>query len=144
MIDYPLYLNRLQSGDLSNNPFLDFMGMDLEELGEGYARFTMPIRDEFMQGNGVMQGGLIVAMADETTAHAIMTLLQPKEGIVTVELKNNFIAPAQHGRLVAEATVFKKGRSLIIADCLVTGTAGNPISRLTATFMIRRDSEDPQ
>ena len=33
--------------------------MSLEELKEdGYARFTMPIRDEFMQGDGVMQGGL--------------------------------------------------------------------------------------
>lgn len=59
MTDYRLYLTRLQSGDDSVNPFLVFMGMRLEELKEnGYARFSMPIRDEFMQGDGVMQGGL--------------------------------------------------------------------------------------
>jgi len=39
--------------------FLQLLKMSLEELKEdGYARFTMPIRDEFMQGDGVMQGGL--------------------------------------------------------------------------------------
>lgn len=138
MTDYGLYLTKLQSGNDSDNPFLGFMGMRLEELKEdGYARFTMPIRDEFMQGDGVMQGGLIVAMADETMAHAAMTLLQPHEGIVTIELKNNFIAPAQSGKLSAEATIFKKGRSIVVGDCVVTNGEGRLIARSSATFLIR-------
>jgi len=139
MNDYAVYLKQLQSGDNSSNPFLDFVGMTLEEFREGYAKFTMPIRDEFMQGDGAMQGGLIVAMADEAMAHAIMTLLQPNENVVTVELKNNFIAPALRGTLVAEATIFKKGRSIVISDCLVTNDDGKPLSRSTATFLIRRE-----
>ena len=137
MTDYGLYLTKLQSGNDSDNPFLGFMGMRLEELKDGYARFTMPIRDVFIQGDGVVQGGLIVAMADETMAHAAMTLLQPHEGIVTIELKNNFIAPALRGRLSAEATIFKKGRSIIVGDCVVTDGEGRLIARSSATFLIR-------
>jgi acyl-CoA thioesterase len=143
MAGYDLYLQQLQSGDSTRNPFLGFLGMTLEEIREGYARFTMPIRDEFRQGNGVIQGGLIVAMADETAAHATMTLLQPHEGVTTIELKNNFIAPASRGTLTAEATIFKKGRSLIIGDCVVTADKGKLISRLTATFLILREDAAP-
>ncbi|MBN2568996.1 MAG: PaaI family thioesterase [Deltaproteobacteria bacterium] len=137
MVDYRLYLTKLQSGNDSDNPFLAFMGMSLEELEDGYARFTMPIREDFIQGDGVMQGGLIVAMADESMAHAAMTLLQPQEGIVTIELKNNFIAPALHGKLSAEATIFQKGRSIVVGDCVVTNGEGILIARSSATFLIR-------
>jgi acyl-CoA thioesterase len=83
-----------------------------------------------------MQGGLIVAMADETIAHAIMTLLGSREEIATVELKNNFIAPAKEGTLTAEATIFKKGRSLVVGDCIVTRDDGVIVSRSSATFLI--------
>ena len=138
MSDYSEYLKQLQSGDNSRNRFLQFMGMTLEELKDGYARFSLRITQDFMQGDGVMQGGLIVAMADEAMAHAIMTVLKPNENIVTVELKNNFIAPAIRGTLSAEATVFRKGRSLVIADCLVTDDNGKAVSRATSTFLIRR------
>ena len=138
MSDYSEYLKQLQSGDNSRNRFLQFMGMTLEELKDGYARFSLRITQDFMQGDGVMQGGLIVAMADEAMAHAIMTVLKPNENIVTVELKNNFIAPAIRGTLSAEATVFRKGRSLVIADCLVTDDNGKAVSRATSTFLIRQ------
>ena len=138
MSDYSEYLKQLQAGDDSRNRFLRSMGMVLEELKDGYARFSLQIKEDLLQGDGVMQGGLIVAMADEAMAHAIMTVLKPNENIVTVELKNNFIAPAIRGTLSAEATVFRKGRSLVIADCLVTDDNGEAVSRATSTFLIRQ------
>jgi uncharacterized protein (TIGR00369 family) len=136
MPDFPKYLDRLRSGEKGMNPFLDFMGMILEELGDGYARFRMPIRQEFLQGAGVVQGGLIVAMASETIAHAVMTLLGPGEGIATIEVKNNFLATAKDGVLIAEGKVFKKGRTVIIGDCVVSSDAGKALSRTTSSILL--------
>jgi uncharacterized protein (TIGR00369 family) len=136
MRDFPKYLERLRSGDNALNPFLDFMGMILEELADGYARFRMPIRHEFLQGAGVVQGGLIVAVASETIAHAVMTLLGPGEGIATIEVKNNFLATAKDGVLIAEGKVFKKGRTVIIGDCVVSSDSGNALSRTTSSILL--------
>lgn len=122
------------------NPFLDFMGISLIEMGDGYARFRMPVRPEYLQGAKIMQGGLIVAMADEAIAHAMMTQLSPDEGITTIELKSNFLAGVQSGELIATATVFKKGQSLIIGDCLVTDDKDKNICRVSATFMLLKKS----
>lgn len=119
-----------------SNPFLNFMGMELEELGEGYARFSMTIRPEFLQGAGVIQGGLSVALSSETAAHAVMTTLSAGENITTIELKNNFLASASSGRLTAEATVFKRGRRLIIVDCLIRDDQGRDISRSSASILV--------
>ncbi len=138
MYDYPAYLEKLSGGEPVDNPFLDFMGMRLDEIREGYARFTMAVRPEFMQGAGIMQGGLSVALASETAAHAVMSTLAPGENITTIELKNNFLAPPGKGHLTAEATVFRRGRSIIIADCLVTNDQGRQVSRSSSTFMVIR------
>jgi len=114
------------------------MGITLDELKEGYARFRMSVRPEYLQGAKAMQGGLIVALADETIAHAMMTQLSPEEGLTTIELKSNFLAGVSDGELIAAATVFKKGQSLIIGDCLVTDNKEKNVCRVSATFLLLR------
>ena len=140
MVDISLYLQKLMAGENVANPFLDFMGICVEELKEGYARFGMDIRPEFLQEAGVVQGGLYVALSDETAAHAAMTTLSPGETVTTIELKNNFLSMASEGRLTAEATVFKRGRRLIIVDTIVRNEKGKNISRNSATFMVIQES----
>lgn len=140
MFDYPSYLKKLTAGEPVNNPFLAFMGMKLEELREGYARFSMDIRPEFIQGAGIMQGGLGIAFSSETVAHAVMTTLSPGENITTIELKNNFLSQVAEGRLMAEATVFKRGRRIIIVDCMVTDDRGRVVSRSSSSLMVLRES----
>jgi len=139
MPDYDKYLERIQAGQKGLNPFLDFMGIETAELKDGYARFRMPVRPEHLQGAGKMQGGLIVALADEAIAHAMMTTLTPNEGLTTIELKSNFLAAVSSGELHATATVFKKGSSLVIGDCLVTDDNGKNICRVSATFLLLRE-----
>lgn len=136
MFDYPAYLERLKTGKPVENPFLDFMGMRLEELKEGYARFGMEIRPEFLQGAGIIQGGISIALSSETAAHAVMTTLSEGETLTTIELKNNFLSMASKGRLTAEARVYKRGRRLVIVDALVRDDQGREISRSSATLMV--------
>jgi uncharacterized protein (TIGR00369 family) len=112
------------------------MGITLVELKDGYARFRMPVRPEYLQGAKTMQGGLIVALADETIAHAMMTQLGSEEGLTTIELKSNFLAGVSEGELISTATVFKKGQSLMIGDCLVTDNKGKNVCRVSATFLL--------
>ncbi|HLZ20422.1 MAG TPA: PaaI family thioesterase [Smithellaceae bacterium] len=115
---------------------MDFLNVSLVDLSEGRACFRMSVRPEYLQGAKIMQGGLIVALADEAIAHAMMTQLAPDEGLTTIELKSNFLAGVTDGELLAEATVFKKGQSLIIGDCLVKDSKGKSICRVSATFML--------
>ena len=129
-------MEKIKAGQKRVNPFLDFLGITLVDLKDGYARFRMPVRPEYLQGAKTMQGGLIVALADEAIAHAMMTQLSPEEGLTTIELKSNFLAGVNNGELIADATVFKKGQSLVIGDCLVTDDKGKNICRVSATFLL--------
>lgn len=141
MADYREYLEKLEQGEILNNPFLKFMGMKLEELKEGYARFSMDIRPEFIQGAGIMQGGIGIAFSSETVAHAVMTTLKPGENITTIELKNNFLRQVASGRVTAEATVFKRGRTIINVDCIVKDDKHRPVSKSSSTLMVLREEQ---
>ncbi|MGA2782810.1 MAG: PaaI family thioesterase [Smithella sp.] len=136
IFNYDVYLEKIKEGQKGINPFLDFFGITMIELKDGYARFKMPVRPEYLQGAKAMQGGLIVALADETIAHAMMTQLSSEEGLTTIELKSNFLAGVSEGDLIATATVFKKGQSLVIGDCLVTDNKEKNVCRVSATFLL--------
>jgi|UniRef100_A0A7V6A1R4 acyl-CoA thioesterase len=105
---------------LAHNPFVQFMGVEVPELGEGYARFTLAIRPDFHNSQGFLQGGVIAALADEAVAYALFSLVPEGEMISTVEMKINFLAPAQTGVIEAQAHIRKRGRTLSLGEVEVT------------------------
>ena len=105
---------------LAQNPFVNFMGVQVPELGEGYAHFTLEIRPDFHNSQGFLQGGVIAALADEAVAYALFSLVSDEEMISTVEMKINFLAPAQQGLLEAQAFIRKRGRTLSLGEVEVT------------------------
>jgi uncharacterized protein (TIGR00369 family) len=105
---------------LAHNPFVGFMGVEVPELGEGYARFTLKIRPDFHNSQGFLQGGVIAALADEAVAYALFSLVPEGEMISTVEMKINFLAPAQQGVIEAQAHIRKRGRTLSLGEVEVT------------------------
>ena len=145
MFDLSTYLKRLQAGEKGLNPVVDYLEMKIEEVREGYVCMRMPFRPEYLQANGYLQGGLMVALADEAIAHAIVTVLDAGFTMTTVELKCNFLAHVTDSDIFAEATVFRKGRTLIIGDCLVKDKRGKDVLRCSATFLTypeKKESND--
>jgi acyl-CoA thioesterase len=49
------------------------LGMRVEEVGPGYARVSMSVRDDMVNGHRICHGGLIFALADSAFAFACNT-----------------------------------------------------------------------
>jgi acyl-CoA thioesterase len=121
-------------------PFVQFMGIRVVESSQGRGRAVMPVRREFLQGAGVVQGGLVVTLADHAIYLAVRSLLAADESSVTVELKVNFIAPASDGELRAEARVVSRGNRMVVGEVEVKDDRGTLIARGLGTSMVRRIS----
>ena len=116
--------------------FSEMLGTEKVASDKGWAKVRMPIRQRHLQGAGAVQGGIIVALADQATSTALGTLITPDQTTVTVELKVNFIAPARKGELVAEGRISHKGRTLAVGDVTVSDSDGTLIARGMGTWMI--------
>jgi len=101
---------------LAANPFIKFVGIQVPRLGMGYARFLLPFKPELANSIGLMQGGVIAALADEAVAFALYSLVKEGETINTVEMKINFLGAVQDGDVTAEARIAKRGRTISLGE----------------------------
>jgi phenylacetic acid degradation protein PaaD len=77
------------------------MGMSLDEIRPGYARMTMRVRDDMVNGHGVSHGGFVFALADSAFAFACNSY---NRTTLAQACDITFISPVRTGDvLVAEA-----------------------------------------
>jgi uncharacterized protein (TIGR00369 family) len=101
---------------LAANPFIKFVGIQVPQLGKGYARFLLPFKPELANSIGLMQGGVIAALADEAVAFALYSLSPEGETFNTVEMKINFLGAVKEGDVIAEAHIAKRGRTISLGE----------------------------
>jgi acyl-CoA thioesterase len=104
---------------LAANPFLKFVGIRVPRLGQGYARFVLPFKPELANSIGLLQGGMLAALADETVAFALYSLVREGETFNTVEMKINFLGAVKEGEVTAEARITKRGRTISLGEAVV-------------------------
>jgi uncharacterized protein (TIGR00369 family) len=114
---------------------LGFKLLDIDEK-KGTARVQFEARQEFVNPMGVIQGGFLAAMLDDTLGPALVATLGKDEFAPTIELKVNFIKPAPVGKLIGQGRVVARGGSIgFLAGELLT-ESGELIATATATARI--------
>jgi uncharacterized protein (TIGR00369 family) len=90
-------------------------GFRVVEVKPGHAELALARRDDLVQFFGHFHGGVITALADQAAGIAVTSGL-PKGRIgVTVEIKVNFLGPADGSVLVARAKTLKMSGSIGVA-----------------------------
>jgi uncharacterized protein (TIGR00369 family) len=89
-------------------------GARLVHVAPGAADIAVEHAPELTQQHGFFHGGVTAALADSACGYAAFTLFEAGAGILTVEFKLNFIAPAAGERLLARGRVEKPGRTLTV------------------------------
>jgi len=132
------YLDRIRHEGSRANPFFCQMGIEVVSAGEGRAVLKMAVRPDMHNGVGWLQGGLLVALADEAMALAVYTRLSGTEGIATISESTSFLKGLREGSVVAEGRVIRKGRR--VAFCEAEVWSGNDrdvlLSRTSAAFAV--------
>ena len=114
---YKEHIEAVIQGQKGLNPFLEFLGIKVIKAENGYAEMHLPIKENFYQGYGIMQGGLMGALADEAMAYALLSDIDHKTGIATVSISHQHIRSAKEGVLIAKARVKKRGRKMAYMEC---------------------------
>ncbi len=127
-----------------DGPFADLLGIRPGESEDGVGTAFMTIADKHRQRAGVVQGGLLVALADYAFFRACRSVLKEGEHAVTIELKLNFIAPAKDGTLTARSSIKSRGGRIIVGDMEIFGAEGQLIATGIGTYMTVYDRRNAQ
>jgi uncharacterized protein (TIGR00369 family) len=90
-------------------------GFRVVAVQTGSAEVSLPRRPDLLQFFGHFHGGVITALADQAAGIAVTSGLPAGRIGVTVEIKVNFLAPADGQELVARAKTLKMAGSLGVA-----------------------------
>jgi len=135
------YYDRIRNDGSKANPFFCQMGIEVVSAKEGKAVLKMAVRPDMHNGVGWLQGGLLVALADEAMALAIYTQLLDGEGIATISESTSFLKGIREGVVFAEGNVIRKGRRVAFCEGEVwTGdTSKVLVSRTSAAFAVTHE-----
>lgn len=113
---------------LQHDRFTQWLGVAVLEIREGYSRIRMQIRDEMVNGFGIIHGGITFSLADSAFAFACNNRNQLS---VALDTSINFIKAVQVGDiLTAEATELHPGQSTGLYQVQIT----NQHHQLVAVF----------
>lgn len=112
------------------------LGFTLVSCGGGQAVITMPVREEYLQETGFLQGGLVSAVADTAAAYALLPGLPQGRGMTGVEFKINFLRPTlpDRGDVTARAQVVRQGKTIGVCQVSVE-QEGREVAVATFTYL---------
>ena len=114
--------------------FRETLGIEVQEAGDGRATLRLDAKQEHLNPSGSVHGGAIATLIDTAMGEAVMSSAGD-ELPVTVELKVNYLEPAQEGTLLASARIHKKGKRFTVLEAdVVQEDSEELVAFATATF----------
>lgn len=120
-------------------PFEKFLGMQIENAGDGKATLSMPFLTAHCQGMGLMHGGAVVSLADTALAIAIKTVLPEGTHFATIDMSLKFHAPVRWGSVMAHATVTEQTERDVRGEVNVFTEEGIKAVTFQAVFRIKQN-----
>jgi len=112
-------------------PIASFLKMRLLELSPGYAKVAMKLTPRHQNFNGLIFGGIVMAVADQAFAYASNSTT-PRS--IASQFNIHFISGAKvNDELIAEGRVVKSGKRAGISEMVVTNQNGKLIAKATGT-----------
>src|SRR4249919_890543 len=120
--------DRVGAGMFAEDAATQGLGMRVDAMGPGYARLSMRVRPDMLNGFKICHGGFITTLADSAFAFACNS---SNELTLAAGIVIDFLAPAEEGDLLmAEASeVVLAGRTGVY-DVTVTNQRGQTVAVL--------------
>jgi acyl-CoA thioesterase len=120
-------------------PFVKDLGIEFISAENGHAVLALDLAVRHLNSWSVAHGGVLMTLLDVAMAVAGRSLDPAAGGGVTVEMKTNFLQPANAGtRLTASAHAYHRSNSMAFCDGEVRDADGRLIARAMGTFKYRK------
>ena len=116
---------------MKHDLFSQWLGIEVINVKAGYSKIKMAVREEMINGFGIVHGGIAFALADSAFAFACNN-----RNVLSVALDTsiNFLKPVQvNDVLMAEATELHNGRSTGLYHINITNQQNETVAVFKGT-----------
>lgn len=120
-------------GPSIESPFVDMLGVQLVTAKDGNSEILLPLDERHMNTWSIAHGGVTMTLADVALAMAARSLTDDGVGVVTVEMKVNFMQPGR-GELRAYGRVMHRSTTMAYCEGEVRDSEGHFVAKALGTF----------
>lgn len=140
----PNFAERVRAS-FARQTFMRTLGVTVTLLEPGRCELTMPFHPGFCQQHGYLHAGVVTSVSDSACGYAAYSLMPADSSVLSIEFKQNLLAPAIGETLIARAAVIRSGRNISVAQAdayVVRQGVEKQIGVMTATLMCLHGSSD--
>jgi uncharacterized protein (TIGR00369 family) len=132
----PEYIERVNQL-VNRSPYFELLSMKIIDVGPGFSELEIDLSQKHLQPFGFVHGGVFASIVDAAAFWAVFYQIENQNtGATTVDVKLNYLAPADSGKLIAKGRQIKLGKTLGYAEAEVTAENGKILAHGTSTLIL--------
>lgn len=117
-------------------PFFIHMSMAVKEIGVGFSVVVAQIRKNHMNPFGGLHGGVYSTLIDTAAYWSAYCDLPEEKGLVSIDLKVDFLAPVTSGTIVIMGKRIKSGKTIYLAEAKMCDGNSKLLAHGTSKLMV--------
>jgi uncharacterized protein (TIGR00369 family) len=126
---------------INNSPFFKHMSMRVTEIGVGYSVVELNIGKEHMNPFGGLHGGVYASAIDTAAYWAAYCELSEENGLVSIDLKVDFLAPISDEKIIINGKRIRSGKTIHLTEAKMCDRNGKVLAHGTSKLMVTRNKQ---
>jgi len=101
---------------INQGPFFKLLSIQVKDLGKGYSLVEIDVGNEHLNPFGGLHGGAYASVIDTAAYWSVYCELDENVGLTSLDLKVDFLAPANVGKMMVKGRSIKMGRTICLAE----------------------------
>ena len=121
---------------INQGPFFRHLSMPVKEMGMGFSIVELQVKTAHMNPFGGIHGGVYASVIDTAAYWAAYCELEEGVGLISIDLKIDYLAPMREGRILTKGRSIKIGKSMCLAEATATDEEGKWLAHGTSKMMV--------
>lgn len=126
---------------INKGPFFKHLSMEVTELDIGYSKVTATISEKYMNPFGSLHGGVFSSLIDTAAYWSAYCDLREDQGLVTIDLKVDLLAPVLDKIVIIKGKRIKSGQTLCLTEAQMFNEAGKILAHGTSKLMVTQNKQ---
>ena len=123
---------------INQGPYFKHLSMPVVALGTGFSMVELRVNRAHLNPFGGIHGGAYASVIDTAAYWAAYCEIEETAGLISLDLKIDFLASTRDGVLTARGRSLKIGRTVCLAEAVATDPDGRCVARGTSKMLVTR------
>jgi len=123
---------------INQGPYFRHLSMTVKDMGIGYSIVELDMGQQHLNPFGGVHGGVYASIIDTATYWATYCELDEDVGMISIDLKIDYLSPIRDGIIITKGRSIKIGKSMCLAEATALDKDGKWLAHGTSKMMVTR------